>query len=687
MDLCKTCSRVDFSTLRTTHAESSDPPSLAWFLQDVKGAINCPFCRLMLKILSRDLEIRDLESGVIIAGREALASYKIKSGASENPESSEEITIRRFWLSLHAEGASGSLTQLQAGTIYGHGIQLLADENDSEESQLLKGRLVDQTCADVELIKMWIRTCENEHGVACAPASSSTAHSSNRVPFILRVIDIKHRCVIEAPRGCRYIALSYTWGTPDVVQLKLTRNSQARLFAVGGLSDLHTDIPTTIRDAITLCEILEERYLWVDALCIKQDEEADVNAQLANMDIIYSAAYLTVVSGTGHDSWAGLPGVRPASRNITQHTESVQGLKLVSTQMPFVPAMNQSGWNGRAWTFQEGILSKRLLIFTKYQAFFHCNTKLWWEDTILESKPPVDVTWRHMQDVSQQHHYRTSTSDGYTQFVRLIEGYSSRALTHEEDALKALTGVLTSLTTSHGILFYEGIPEGYLDAALLFHTYIHDPSWRRKTFPSWSWAGWRRHSEYQGSDIHIVSEVGWYKFFSNEEMAWYHEIDNGKIKEADGSDEFELLRSLWKPANPATKTRPEPPPPNIYNTPMLVFQTSVAPLVVDLTGKATESSFGNELCNIRCPNDKDRVIGQIRIHKQWRLERNNSRLEFIVVARAVFKHKGQETTGLWTILIETDENGLSRRVQIPTSTIKDADWAGATPSWRTVYLA
>jgi hypothetical protein len=687
MDLCKTCSRVDFNTLRTTLTESSDLLGLAWFLQDVKGSINCLFCRLMLKTLSRDLEIRNLEGGVIIASREALASFKIRSGASENPEWSEEITIRRLWLNLHAQGTSESLTRVRAGTIYGYGIQLLADENDSDESQLLKGRLVGQTRVDVKLIKMWIRTCENGHGVACAPASLSTVHSSNRVPFTLRVIDIQHRCVIKAPRGCRYIALSYTWGTPDVVQLKLTSNSQARLFAVGGLSDFHTDIPTTIRDAMTLCGILEERYLWVDALCIKQDEEADVSAQLANMDIVYSAAFLTVVSGTGHDSWAGLPGVRPASRNITQYTKTVQGLKLVSTQMPFVPAMNRSGWNGRAWTFQERIFSKRLLIFTEYQVFFHCNAELWWEDTILESKRSLDVKWRHMQDASQQHHYRTTTTDGYTQYVRLIEGYSSRALTYEEDALKALTGVLTSLTTSFDISFYEGIPGGYLDAALLFHTFIHDPSWRRKPFPSWSWSGWRHRSEYQGSDIHIVSEVEWYKYFSNVEMTLYHEIDNEKIKKANGSDEFELLRSLWKPANPAIRTRPESPPPNICNTSMLVFQTSVAFLVVDLTGKATESSFGNELCNIRCPNDKDRVIGQIRIHNQWRPERGNSRLEFIVVARAVSKHQERETTGLWTILIETDENGLSQRVQIPTSTIKDADWAGAEPSWRTVYLA
>jgi hypothetical protein len=404
MELCKTCSRK-LPPLRTTVTEGTNRPALVWWLQDIKNSVNCVFCRLMLKILSRDINIRSLESGLIIADHELLASYKVRSGPLESPKSSEEIAICRIWLSLRVtenDGSSRSLTTDRAGTIYGYGIQLLADENE-KDSQMLKGRLLGQNCIDLDVIKMWIRSCEGGHGMSCVPASITTVQHSNRTPFTFRVIDIRRRCVTEAPLNCRYLALSYTWGTPDVPQLKLTSESQARLFTAGGLGDLHTDIPTTIRDAMTLCEMLEEQYLWVDALCIKQDEKGDVSAQLANMDIVYGAAFLTVVSGTGHDSWAGLPGVRPASRNITQYVESVQGVKLVSTQMPFVPAIRVSGWNGRAWTFQERVLSKRLLIFTKYQAFFNCNAALWWEDTILESKSSIDVKWSHMQDESQLH--------------------------------------------------------------------------------------------------------------------------------------------------------------------------------------------------------------------------------------------------------------------------------------------
>jgi hypothetical protein len=276
--------------------------------------------------------------------------------------------------------------------------------------------------------------------------------------------------------------------------------------------------------------------------------------------------------------------------------------------------------------------------------------------------------------------------------MRLIEGYTPRILTHKEDSLKALRGVLTSLTASHGIGFYKGIPESYLDAALLFDRAIHNPSSRRKIFPSWSWVGWEGGSRYYGNDIHIVSEVKWHKYFTTIEITWYHEIDNWKIRHGNESDEFQELRSLWKPAspNPGPGQKPEIPPLDIFNIPLLVFQTSSAYLIVDLTGKNSEQSFDNELCNIRCPNDKENVIGQIRIYKEWRLEKSESRLEFIVVARGVSQHNehsGQKRTGLWTMLIETDERGISQRVQTPTDMIKDADWTRAKPSWRAVYLA
>jgi hypothetical protein len=69
-------------------------------------------------------------------------------------------------------------------------------------------------------------------------------------------------------------------------------------------------LPATIRDAIMVCEQLGHHCLWVDRLCIVQDEAQDaLSKQLDPMAAIYYQAALTLVAATGDDAAHGLPGV------------------------------------------------------------------------------------------------------------------------------------------------------------------------------------------------------------------------------------------------------------------------------------------------------------------------------------------------------------------------------------------
>lgn len=77
--------------------------------------------------------------------------------------------------------------------------------------------------------------------------------------------------------------------------LKLMRSNKSKLYTDGALAPDTQSIPETIRDAIFIVKNLGERHLWVDALCITQDDEDEKAKVIGEMDLIYSRAELTPV--------------------------------------------------------------------------------------------------------------------------------------------------------------------------------------------------------------------------------------------------------------------------------------------------------------------------------------------------------------------------------------------------------
>jgi hypothetical protein len=77
-------------------------------------------------------------------------------------------------------------------------------------------------------------------------------------------------------------------------------------------------IPRTIQDGITLTREIGEDYLWVDALCICQDDREDQNRQIIHMGSIFQESFLTIIADCGDSASYGLPGVRPGTWNVPQ---------------------------------------------------------------------------------------------------------------------------------------------------------------------------------------------------------------------------------------------------------------------------------------------------------------------------------------------------------------------------------
>jgi hypothetical protein len=82
------------------------------------------------------------------------------------------------------------------------------------------------------------------------------------------VIDVVGWCIVQLVRPCRYLTLSYVWGIG--VKFQAMRNNIAELSSPGALREdkIWDQLSSTIMDSMLLTELLGERYLWVDSLCI-----------------------------------------------------------------------------------------------------------------------------------------------------------------------------------------------------------------------------------------------------------------------------------------------------------------------------------------------------------------------------------------------------------------------------------
>lgn len=95
--------------------------------------------------------------------------------------------------------------------------------------------------------------------------------------------------------------------------VKTLKCNVAEFLVPGGLSTLAETFPRSIRETITLVSELGERYLWIDSLCIVQDDETVKHGQVTNTDAIYGNASFTIIAAGGEDAGVVPGGLWPLS--------------------------------------------------------------------------------------------------------------------------------------------------------------------------------------------------------------------------------------------------------------------------------------------------------------------------------------------------------------------------------------
>lgn len=360
----------------------------------------------------------------------------------------------------------------------------------------------------VDLINSWRETCVNSHS-----SCNQTPHNQQLPTRVLKIwLDPSNENIsvqlieTDGKMEGTYACLSYCWGHPyegNQTGQTLWKNIEQYKEAIPV-----QELPNTVVDAIRLCCKLGFEFLWVDRLCIVQDQDPstgtdDWKTEASKMCDYYSKSALTIsVPICSESSQSFLAerqdGFQEQSRfgvveYLDQESKSKDSLwfdsylfknegswLLEENWIEFIKRKGQKrdGWLGRGWTFQEWMLSPRVL---------HINGLTLWD---CFNGYANELDHRHIKEATLQRspeHFGKGIS-----WASIVEEYSRRQVTKKTDWLPALAGLAESYRRITNWTYLAGIWKQEMPFSLLWqadHDAFDDrPELTNQTTPSWSWA-------------------------------------------------------------------------------------------------------------------------------------------------------------------------------------------------------
>lgn len=333
--------------------------------------------------------------------------------------------------------------------------------------------------------------------------------------------DIKLVCSVSfhshSPKSVPdYVTLSHCWGPPEKRPVITTHaNLVSRMERIS-----FTELPRTFQDAVVLARRLGQRYLWIDSLCIIQDDEGDWANEASMMSEVYTQSYCTLAALSSADSTEGLrvsnrAGTDTQGLIMDFGTSDGRGGLVNIRLFEHLPKAWQGEYDGsdwningrrgyrqedlcplryRAWVLQEKELSTRSIQFGFRQLLWECR----------ELKATSELPWDTRRRVRRFEPYDTTVE--YTRayippedilsctmrvhWLELCEEYSRRLLTNQTDKLPALSGVARPFQKYFPKdMYIAGIWSSHLPVALLWRP-LRQFLQRRTTeyiAPTWSW--------------------------------------------------------------------------------------------------------------------------------------------------------------------------------------------------------
>ncbi|KAF2676331.1 HET-domain-containing protein [Lentithecium fluviatile CBS 122367] len=276
-------------------------------------------------------------------------------------------------------------------------------------------------------------------------------------------------------------------------------------------------LPLVFQDAIDYAKRAKLRYLWIDALCIIQDDEEDLSREISAMGNIYSNAHCNIVAAAAADRPVGLfakgrlphiprPTIEFQRKDFSCHCQAFTRDTMSHNDIKLLR---------RGWVLQERLLSPRSIYFDD-QLTWECSELVaneifpeglpgFREETPFKIQNLLKVNDIECPSCQVVHVERQM----YDQWYKLVSTYMSCQLTYEDDTLPAISGLAKRFNKILNDEYLAGLWKQDLPLALLWFRKTSPKGKLKRTAPSWSWAStrWEIDHVFRLESPTIVAEI------------------------------------------------------------------------------------------------------------------------------------------------------------------------------------
>jgi hypothetical protein len=341
-------------------------------------------------------------------------------------------------------------------------------------------------------IQAWLDRCENTHAKCRYRRQKAQKADPKWRPARLVEIKAEHGKVANASElTCRivelkpedsmshdfkYVTLSHRW--PDDQQIQ-----QIQKLMKENLTQWKNALPVNklrqiFQDAFVVAHRLDVSYVWVDTLCIVQNDAVDWNREAPMMHKVYSNAAFNICASRPNQNEKSEslfssrvpPNFQSLPRKLFDQEDfedpydrpDDSGHYLIRKEPPihiWDGVMRNSPLASRGWIFQEQLLSRANVHFGESEVIFEClemraseslgldeDYERGWEDKreFLKQLLPIPIAEQGGPPVSDPPSYSERNEKGpynYADWHDLLSRYSALQLTESSDRLVALSGV------------------------------------------------------------------------------------------------------------------------------------------------------------------------------------------------------------------------------------------------------